>query len=41
MLVYISMGNNSYIENKSVGATVLLCATLLEVATMQLNFIVV
>jgi len=32
------MGNNSYIENKSVSTTVLICASLLEVAAMQLSF---
>jgi len=41
LLAYISMGNNSFIENKSVGTTDLLCATLLEVARRHLKFIVV
>ena len=41
LLVYISMGKNSYIEYKSLSTTVLICATLLEVAARHLNFIIV
>jgi hypothetical protein len=38
LVVYNSMGNDSYIENKSVRTTVLLCATFLEVIARHFGF---